>query len=203
MLIANYNAVAKENSQLARQLEEQRKEIDALLVDKARLVSEKKKMSETLVGGQYAGIMHSSTVSMLSCDMLGAGSVGGGADQSSIAQLQRELEAVRHEAESVRVERDELKEQNDEVMFDCSLMVSIISCFLCVQYVDNIAFLQDRLKQGEADKRLYEARIKNLDLNVRDLNGQVCNHVSCDLIMYHVIIPCDVIMYHVIISFYS
>lgn len=45
----------------------------------------------------------------------GASAVGGGADQSNVAQLQRELEAVRHEAESVRVERDELKEQNDEV----------------------------------------------------------------------------------------
>lgn len=40
--------------------------------------------------------------------------------------------------------------------------------------MDNIAFLQDRLKQGEAEKRTLEARIKNLDLNVRDLNGQVC-----------------------------
>lgn len=52
--------------------------------------------------------------------------------------------------------------------------------------MDNIAFLQDRLKQGEADKRTLEARIKNLDLNVRDLNGQVqsllCIHSnpSCD-----------------------
>ena len=56
--------------------------------------------------------------------MVGAGSMGGGADQSSIAQLQRELEAVRHEAESVRVERDELKEQNDEVMLGCLLKVT-------------------------------------------------------------------------------
>lgn len=39
--------------------------------------------------------------------------------------------------------------------------------------MDNIAFLQDRLKQGEAEKRTLEARVKNLDLNVRDLNGQV------------------------------
>lgn len=39
-----------------------------------------------------------------------------GTDQSNVAQLQRELEAVRNEAESVRVERDELKEQNEEVV---------------------------------------------------------------------------------------
>lgn len=45
--------------------------------------------------------------------------------------------------------------------------------------MDNIAFLQDRLKQGEADKRTLEARIKNLDLNVRDLNGQVCYMLLC------------------------
>ena len=59
IVIANYNAVAKENSQLARQLEEQQKEIDALLADKARLVSEKKRMPETLVGGELAVIMPS------------------------------------------------------------------------------------------------------------------------------------------------
>ena len=46
--------------------------------------------------------------------------------------------------------------------------------------MDNITFLQDRLKQGEADKRTLEARVKNLDLNVRDLNGQVLILPSCD-----------------------
>lgn len=97
-------------------------------------------------------------------------------DQSSqVAQLQRELEAVRHEAESVRVERDELKEQNDEVR---TLSREAVLSLSCLQYMDNITFLQDRLKQGEADKRTLEARIKNLDLNVRDLNGQVCYRVS-------------------------
>ena len=39
--------------------------------------------------------------------------------------------------------------------------------------MDNIVFLQDRLKQRETDIRTLEARVKNLDLNVRDLNGQV------------------------------
>ena len=70
-----------------------------------------------------------------------------------------------------------------------------------MQYIDNIAFLQDRLKQGEADKRTYEARIKNLDLNVRDLNGQVRSYVA-SITLHHVIIP-YVIKYHAIISFYS
>lgn len=50
VVIANYNAVAKENSQLARQIEEQQKEIDTLMADKARLVSEKKRMQDTLAG---------------------------------------------------------------------------------------------------------------------------------------------------------
>lgn len=49
---ANYYAVTKENSQLAQQLEEQKKEIDLLQADKARLVSERKRMQETLVGGE-------------------------------------------------------------------------------------------------------------------------------------------------------
>lgn len=52
LAIANYNAVVKENSQLAEQLEERQKEIDLLLADKARLVNEKKQMQGTLVGGE-------------------------------------------------------------------------------------------------------------------------------------------------------
>ena len=50
--IANYDAVAKENSQLEHQLEVQQKEIEALVADKARLVSEKKQMQESLMGSE-------------------------------------------------------------------------------------------------------------------------------------------------------
>ena len=50
-VVANYDAVAKENSQLAQQLEVQQREIEALVADKARLVNDKKRMQETLVGG--------------------------------------------------------------------------------------------------------------------------------------------------------
>ena len=50
--VANYDAVAKENSQLAQQLEVQQREIEALVADKARLVNDKKRMQETLVGGK-------------------------------------------------------------------------------------------------------------------------------------------------------
>ena len=49
--VANYDAVAKENSQLEQQLEVQQKEIEALVADKARLVSERKQMQDSLIGG--------------------------------------------------------------------------------------------------------------------------------------------------------
>lgn len=49
---ANYDAVAKENTELAQQLEVQQKKIEELLADKARLVSEKKRIQESLVGGE-------------------------------------------------------------------------------------------------------------------------------------------------------
>ena len=50
--VANYDAVARENSQLAQQLEVQQREIESLVSDKARLVNEKQRMQETLVGGK-------------------------------------------------------------------------------------------------------------------------------------------------------
>lgn len=55
VVLANYDAVAKEKGHLVQQLEAQQREIEVLLADKARLQSEKKRIQES-VDGRYRGL---------------------------------------------------------------------------------------------------------------------------------------------------
>jgi len=53
IVLANYDAVAKEKSHLIQQLDAQQRDIEILQADKARLLSEKKRLQETSADGEY------------------------------------------------------------------------------------------------------------------------------------------------------
>lgn len=52
VVLANYDAVTKEKGHLVQQLEVQQRDIEVLQADKARLLSEKKRMQETSIDGE-------------------------------------------------------------------------------------------------------------------------------------------------------